>query len=233
MHESKLPVPELSQEQLTGLVDLIGQAEDSPYASPGLTDPDDIWVPASMGAIEDTGRVGSLVIRRNPQSDPTAFLGVRYLENGFGDDRHETETLYTFSRGVNGVVTMKASDTVNGDPATRLIGDGADFDAAVKDHPDREMVATAKADMEAELDEAFTIEAQELTASLKPATGADFEKLKTLVGFALNGDKHDYKSPDQLWVEEHEARHSTGPRPRRVARVAHALRRTVRYIGGM
>ena len=229
-----LSAPDLSQEQLSTLIGLVRQAAGSPYATYGTFDPDKIWVSASSGALDDTGRIGNLVIQENPQYDPAAFLAVRHLERGVGDDRNETQALYTFSSDMDGLLSMQASDVISGDHATQLLLDAAEFDNSVKDHPDKEMVATAQADMRKEIHEAASIEAMELMATLKPADDAGYERLMTLVQTALNGDQHQSEAEreHEAWWEGQQQADARYEASMSHGRVRRSFRRIVRGILG-
>lgn len=215
MNHNALPTPEVSQDQLSELVNLVEQATNSVYASSSGYNHHKIWISASTGAFEDTGRFGNLVIERNPQVDPQAFLSVRHLENGLGEERNETEVLYTFSKDIDGRMALQVSDVVSGDTATQLLLDAAEFDDTVKDHPDKEMVTAAQDTYEQEIHEAFTLEAHELMMSLKPATERDCATLKSLLETALSGNVH--KSASELEYEKLESGDVISKRRKRIA----------------
>lgn len=205
MHEHDKPLTsEVTQEQIDELVGLIQDARVSPYASPPNFEGDKTWIGATLPSSEDNGRMGNLVIEDNPATDPAAFLGVRHLENGFGDNRNETEILYVFSRDIEGNVSMKVSDLISTDLATLLLLEAEEFDESVANHSDLEMITAAKDAMQQELYEAFTLETHEIMATLKPGITEDYEKLKTLLVRALSGNKRDYELEIDRQIREWE-----------------------------
>ena len=206
MHEHDCPLTiEVTQEHLNELVGLVQDAMTSPYASRSF-EGNKTWINATLDSSEDSGRLGNLVLEENPTTDPTAFLGVRYLENGFGDNRNETETLYTFSRDIEGNVSMKVSDIISTDFATQLLLDAEEFDESVMNHPDVEMVVAAQDAMQEDLYEAFTLETHEIMATLKPGAIEDYEVLKKLLERALSGNKSAYELELDRRIREWEER---------------------------
>jgi hypothetical protein len=207
MHEqqSESLNQEISQQQLQELADQFDAVAHSPHATIGQDGKTSIS--ASNQPFEETNRMGHLAIEPNPSADPQAFLGVRHIETGFGPEKgKDTEVLYTLRQDIDGKISLHVSDIVSTAAATALIAESADFNESIANHPDTEMVAAAKNDMDRELSEAFTLEAQDLSASLKKASPEDYKTLSTLVTNALSGNVHTSESEVDKEIAEWEQR---------------------------
>ncbi len=183
-HSPELATPA----QISELVDLAGQAINSPHADTGFAGSDRVWISASLEPFDDTGRLGVLVLDLQPtKTEQSSFLSVRYMENGLGEDRKETEVLYMFSRDANGNLAMHVSDEVSEETSSQLLHKAAEDEDE---------------SMSEELYTAFNVEALDLLASLKPASVQDYVTLKALLECALNGNEQESKWDREIRLAE-------------------------------
>lgn len=157
------------------------------------------YVSATYQEAHQRGRMGLLSFIQRPDIDTSSFLEIRYSEHGFGDNRNETDTTYTFTRTNDGDIVVQVSDPISADSFHAAMAEAAEFADAEGDNSDPEMHAQAWDDLESTVHSAIVQERSETALSLRHITDDELAKLEEILTIArdrVNWDQIEARQMD-------------------------------------